>query len=192
MFYCRYLKKKIAQNLIFAVEFFFRSYTYDFCVDWMVMLQSSNKLVGWTQKDHSDFWWPDYPYSYRCSTIHAITGLVVRIIVQIILVSQPHKYHCAMQDIPSSNRKDLVFFGSICMIRLLEHCTAHINVVHSLTTWELRRLILMNMKVSHYCVMNILIIYYGHMGCDELRLIRGSEQMDNAQQYPKKVLALWL
>ena len=95
-----------------------------------------------------------------------------------------------MQDIPSSNRNDLVSFGSTCMIRLLEHCTAHINVVHSLTTRELRCLLLMNMKVSHYCVINILIIYYGHMGCDELRLIRGSEQMDNAQQYPKKVLAL--
>jgi len=67
-----------------------------------------------------------------------------------------------MQDIPSSNRNDLVSFGSTCMIRLLEHCTAHINVVHSLTTRELRCLLLMNMKVSHYCVINILIIYYGH------------------------------
>jgi hypothetical protein len=84
-----------------------------------------------------------YPYSYRCSTIRAITGLVVCIIVQIIVVRQPHKDQdnlnmqlcvAAMQDIPSSNRKDLVLFGSTCMIRLLEQCTAHIHVVHSLTT----------------------------------------------------------
>ena len=79
--------KKNCTKFDFCSGNFFRSYTYDFCVDWMVMLQSSNKLVGWTQKDHSDFWWPDYTCSYRCSTICAITGLVVRIIVQIILVS---------------------------------------------------------------------------------------------------------
>jgi hypothetical protein len=39
----------------------------------------------------------------------------------------------AMQDIPSSNRKDLVLFGSTCMIRLLEQCTAHIHVVETPT-----------------------------------------------------------
>ena len=65
-----------------------------------------------------------------------------------LLFSQPHSYWAiyspqqvqlcmaAMPNLMSSNRKDVLFFGSTCMIRLLEQCTGYIHVVPSLTAWE--------------------------------------------------------
>jgi len=39
----------------------------------------------------------------------------------------------AMPNLMSSNRKDVLFFGSTCLIGLLEQCTGYIHVVPSLT-----------------------------------------------------------
>lgn len=45
----------------------------------------------------------------------------------------------ALPDLMSSNRKkDVLFFGSTCMIRLLEHCTGYIHIVPSLTAYEVK------------------------------------------------------